>query len=145
MKTYTPSQKGLEKVSPHFAMHEVWCRHCHQLQLDQRLIPALEDLRTLILAPIVVNSCYRCRAHNASLPNSASSSKHILGMAADIWSPKVPLRELYEAALRVPAFRNGGVGVYPEENFIHVDVHSRRRWGWLGRMVSIDDALRQLG
>ena len=28
----------------------------------------------------------------------------------------------HDAALRVPAFFNSGVGIYPADNFIHVDV-----------------------
>ena len=50
------------------------------------------------------------------------------GQAADITLPGRPLRRLYEAAL---AMQLGGVGYYPDDNFIHVDVGRVRRWqGW---------------
>jgi uncharacterized protein YcbK (DUF882 family) len=37
----------------------------------------------------------------------------------------VPLRKLYEAAL---AMRVGGVGYYPDDDFLHVDIGHVRRW-----------------
>jgi uncharacterized protein YcbK (DUF882 family) len=55
----------------------------------------------------------------------ATHSLHMKGQAADITLPGRPLRRLYEAAL---AMQLGGVGYYPDDNFIHVDVGRVRRW-----------------
>ena len=55
-------------------------------------------------------------------------SEHLLGMAADIAIPGASLQRMYELALEVPQFAEGGIGVY-DTNFLHVDVRERRaRW-----------------
>jgi len=72
---------------------------------------------------------YRSPRTNAMLhaldPEVARNSLHMKGQAADITLPGRPLRKLHEAAL---AMQLGGVGYYPDDNFIHVDVGRVRRW-----------------
>ena len=72
---------------------------------------------------------YRSPGTNAMLhaldSEVATHSLHMKGQAADITLPGRPLRRLYEAAL---AMQLGGVGYYPDDNFIHVDVGRVRRW-----------------
>jgi uncharacterized protein YcbK (DUF882 family) len=72
---------------------------------------------------------YRSPRTNAMLhaldPEVARNSLHMKGQAADITLPGRPLRNLHEAAL---AMQTGGVGYYPDDNFIHVDVGRVRRW-----------------
>lgn len=141
---------GTEQLSEHFQARELWCRHCCVLKVAPGLLPALEALRAELCrahgrdVPITVNSGYRCPTHNRRIGGSPNS-KHLRGEAADIWAKGVTLRELYEAALQVPAFAKGGIGVYPQNGFIHIDVANQRRWGWVdGREVSLDSALRML-
>jgi len=54
---------------------------------------------------------------------------------------------MYELAERVTAFREGGIGVYPERGFIHVDIREgRARWGHLGgKYVSLEEAMTTNG
>ena len=72
---------------------------------------------------------YRSPQTNAMLHSLdsevATHSLHMKGQAADITLPGRSLRNLHEAAL---ALRLGGVGYYPDDNFIHVDVGRVRRW-----------------
>jgi uncharacterized protein YcbK (DUF882 family) len=74
-------------------------------------------------------SGYRSPETNAMLheidPEVATNSLHMKGQATDISLPGRPLRKLYETAL---ALRMGGVGYYPDSDFIHVDVGRVRRW-----------------
>lgn len=74
-------------------------------------------------------SGYRSPATNEMLheidPEVATNSLHMKGQATDISLPGRPLRKLYETAL---AMRMGGVGYYPDSDFIHVDVGRVRRW-----------------
>ena len=76
-----------------------------------------------------LTSGYRSPATNAFLhrldSGVAKHSLHMKGQAADISLPGRPLRPVYEAAL---AMRVGGVGYYPNDAFIHVDVGRIRRW-----------------
>ena len=151
MQTHPTTMDGTERISRHFRARELWCRHCHRLHLNSLLLPALEALRKELGTAagfdvsIIVNSGYRCRTHNASVKGSPTS-KHLTGEAADVRAGQgVGLLAIYEAALRVPIFEQGGIGVYPEQGFVHLDIHSRRRWGWLGgKMTTIDAALKRL-
>jgi uncharacterized protein YcbK (DUF882 family) len=74
-------------------------------------------------------SGYRSPKTNAMLhefdPGVATNSLHMKGFATDISLPGRPLRKVYETAL---AMQMGGVGYYPDSNFIHVDVGRVRRW-----------------
>jgi uncharacterized protein YcbK (DUF882 family) len=74
-------------------------------------------------------SGYRSLKTNAMLhefdPGVATNSLHMKGLATDVALPGRPLRTVCETAL---AMQMGGVGYYPESNFIHVDVGRVRRW-----------------
>jgi uncharacterized protein YcbK (DUF882 family) len=48
-----------------------------------------------------------------------------VGKAIDIRVPGVPLKTLHRAAV---SLKGGGVGFYPEPNFVHVDVGRVRYW-----------------
>jgi uncharacterized protein YcbK (DUF882 family) len=86
--------------------------------------------------PIHVISGYRSRGTNDMLRRTvggqASQSRHILGMAADVHFPDVPIRMLrYSALIR----EKGGVGYYPTSAipFVHVDIDRVRAWPRLPR------------
>lgn len=91
-----------------------------------KLARALEELRALAGLPLTITSGYRCPAHNKRI-GGAKMSQHTLGIAADIVSKKLTPKELAALANQVPAFINGGIGVY--SSWIHVDVREgRARW-----------------
>lgn len=98
-----------------------------------QLLDLLVALRTRLdtIAPIAVISGYRSPATNALLRGEnghsgvAAKSLHMVGKAIDIRIPGRPLKALQEIAL---AQRAGGVGYYPQSDFVHVDVGAVRRW-----------------
>jgi uncharacterized protein YcbK (DUF882 family) len=55
----------------------------------------------------------------------AAHSLHLVGKAIDVRVPGVKLRTLYKKAI---SLRGGGVGIYPESDFVHVDVGRVRTW-----------------
>ena len=79
--------------------------------------------------PFHVVSGYRSPATNALLISTtdgvAERSLHLCGQAVDIRIPGVPLKTLGRAAL---SLRAGGVGVYQQSGFVHVDIGRTRRW-----------------
>ena len=64
----------------------------------------------------------RCVATSSGV---AARSLHVAGMAIDIRVPGRPLGAVRDAA---KALRAGGVGYYPDSDFVHVDVGRVRYW-----------------
>jgi uncharacterized protein YcbK (DUF882 family) len=103
---------------------------------EEHLIdPALLDLLHRLTAatettkPFEVISGYRSPKTNQILREKsagvAASSLHMVGKAIDIRLADVPLAALRAAALGLKA---GGVGFYPESDFVHVDTGRVRTW-----------------
>ncbi len=65
--------------------------------------------------------------HLAARSNGvAKRSFHMRGMAADVRISGVSTSVLHDAAV---AMHRGGVGYYPRDRFVHLDVGRPRRWG----------------
>jgi uncharacterized protein YcbK (DUF882 family) len=82
--------------------------------------------------PFHIISGYRSAQTNAMLRERggastgvASHSLHMVGQAIDIRVPGVKLDHLRDAA---KSLKIGGVGFYPDLNFVHVDVGRVRYW-----------------
>lgn len=102
--------------------------------IDRRLLDLLHtlygELQTKDRYHVI--SGYRSPRTNAMLRERggnhtgvASKSLHMVGQAIDIRVPGVPLLELHKAAM---SLKLGGVGYYPNSNFVHVDVGRVRHW-----------------
>jgi uncharacterized protein YcbK (DUF882 family) len=76
-----------------------------------------------------VISGYRSPRTNAALRHAttgvAEHSLHIEGRAIDVRLTSAKTAALRDAAL---ALKSGGVGYYPESNFVHVDTGKFRTW-----------------
>lgn len=132
-------------LTRNFSAREFRCHHCGREGIDLRLVSALQELRDHVGKPITVTSGYRCPEH--PLSKSRPASQHVLGLAADIRIHGMEdALEMFEAAETVPAFLGGGIGLYPWENFVHVDVRGyRARWGFIGnKQVSLDAAIHEM-
>jgi uncharacterized protein YcbK (DUF882 family) len=106
--------------SAHFSEAELGCRcGCGVNAVVQDLLDALEALRAIVGAPVIVNCAYRCLAHNAAV-GGVPDSQHVLGRAADIQVAGKTARELYEQALQVPLIK--GLGVSNHLGYLHIDV-----------------------
>jgi len=124
-------------LSAHFSKSELACHCCGELKIEAALIDALEQLRALAGKEIIVHDGYRCPAHNQKV-GGVSDSEHTRGMAADIAIPGLSLQQMYELALQIPTFLNGGIGVY-DGGFLHVDTRAHQaRWARVrGQYVGI--------
>jgi uncharacterized protein YcbK (DUF882 family) len=74
---------------------------------------------------IQINSAYRTFATNIKTEGSALSSRHMMGRAVDIVVPGFPLARLAGMA---SLFGKGGVGMYLNKGFVHVDTGEERVW-----------------
>lgn len=102
--------------------------------IDPRLLDLLHELGGTLETdqPIHIISGYRSPKTNAALRERgsattgvASHSLHMVGQAIDIRVPGVKLDNLRSAAR---SLKIGGVGFYPDLNFVHVDVGRVRYW-----------------
>jgi uncharacterized protein YcbK (DUF882 family) len=104
-----------------------------QHRIDSTLLDLLHRIHVLTGSqrPFEVISAYRSEATNQMLrgrsENSgvARKSMHLLGRAIDVRLADVPLERLRDVALELQA---GGVGYYPESNFVHIDTGPWRQW-----------------
>lgn len=99
--------------------------------IDQNLLDMLYSLQQQVGKPgtFHIISGYRSSSSNARLYRTTSGvakrSLHMQGKAIDIRLPGVQLDQLRQAALSLHA---GGVGYYPDSNFIHLDTGRPRHW-----------------
>lgn len=100
--------------------------------IDPQLFDLLYRVRQTLGSrqPFQVISGYRSPATNDRLRSTrgggvAKHSLHMEGMAIDIRLPGVALADLRDVAL---GLRAGGVGYYPQEQFVHLDTGRVRSW-----------------
>jgi uncharacterized protein YcbK (DUF882 family) len=99
--------------------------------IDPRLLDLLDAVaaRTGSRDPFQVISGYRSPKTNALMHEHseevAAHSLHMVGKAIDIRLVDGALGHLHDAALQLGV---GGVGFYPQSDFVHVDVGPVRRW-----------------
>jgi uncharacterized protein YcbK (DUF882 family) len=99
--------------------------------IDPKLLDQLSELRVALRTdqPFQVISGYRSPETNLKLASASSGvakqSLHTRGMAIDIRVKDVPLAQLRDTA---KALAQGGVGFYPKDDFVHVDVGRVRSW-----------------
>ena len=74
---------------------------------------------------IQILSGYRTPGHNAKLDGAAKQSQHLNGKAADLYIPAVSTRLLAAMSRLIGV---GGVGIYPNKNYVHVDTGNVRTW-----------------
>jgi uncharacterized protein YcbK (DUF882 family) len=100
-------------------------------RMDIELFDLLYAIRTDLGSrePFHIISGYRSPQTNAKLRNNSSGvakkSLHMQGKAIDINLPGRNLSDLRKIAMNL---QQGGVGYYPESNFVHVDVGRVRSW-----------------
>ncbi|HTO56503.1 MAG TPA: DUF882 domain-containing protein [Pseudomonadales bacterium] len=106
-------------------------RNGDERHMDPALLDVLYDikLKTGTHAPFQVISAYRSPETNQMLRDTtvgvARDSMHMRGQAIDIRLEDVPLATLRSVALDL---KKGGVGFYPESQFVHVDTGRVRHW-----------------
>lgn len=120
------TKNGCLMDTKNFKASEFACPCCGRNEIKGELMEALQQLRNYLGYPIIINSGYRCKRHNAKV-GGVSNSQHLYGIAADIYVAEISTAELSRAANEIKAFRNGGIGTYG--TWVHVDIRKKRaRW-----------------
>lgn len=100
-------------------------------EMDKKLLIQLEEIKGLLRteARVEIISGYRSPITNDMLRSSSSKvakkSFHMQGRAIDFRLQGIPLSEVRDAAKQIKA---GGVGYYPESDFVHIDTGTVRFW-----------------
>ena len=124
-----------------FRDYEFRCNCCGLLNVKPELLDSLQALRDHVGVPVQVTSGTRCPAHNRAV-GGAPGSRHLVGEAADIVIYAMDVLEMYHSAEQIWQ-GTGGIGIYPTNGFVHVDVRgNRKRWSTIyGETFSgIEDA-----
>lgn len=106
-------------------------RNNKQLPIDIALLDQLTQLQACLSKPceFQIISAYRSPETNnmlhANSDGVAKHSMHLEGRAIDIRIPGIRLSELHQRALALQA---GGVGFYPQSDFVHMDSGRIRQW-----------------
>ena len=119
---------------PHFAPEEVLSpdglfqyKNRSILLIQPILLDKLEMFRQHLNKSLLINHAglrfrgYRSPKENYEIVKGETYSFHMQGLAADISCKGLSTEELYKAAL---AFGFTGVGFYPRQYFVHVDVRA---------------------
>lgn len=98
------------------------------IRLSPILVNTLEEIRKRAGdLPLHVTSAYRPIPYNRKV-GGVSNSTHIDGLAADIYSDHLSTEQLHQICDEVIGDR-GGVGYYPTQQFVHIDLRGyRSRW-----------------
>lgn len=78
-------------------------------------------------APVRIVSGYRCEPFSDQI-SGTKKRLHSKGKAANIFVEGIDLTELFKFAESIQELK--GIGIYPEEKFIHVDTRDGNREEW---------------
>lgn len=124
------------KVTKNFSASEFDCNDGSLMPEDVminviELAEQLQILRDHIGKPIRINSAYRSKEYNRRI-GGVKNSMHIIGKAADLVASGMSARELNGVIIdliRDGKMKEGGVGLYVSQGFVHYDIRgTRARW-----------------
>jgi zinc D-Ala-D-Ala carboxypeptidase len=111
------------KLVNYFKESEFACRCCGVAKMQQSTIDKLIKAREIAGIPFVINSGYRCEAHNASV-GGKSEGAHTSGYAVDIKATDSRSRFLILDAVLKAGFNRIGIA----KTFIHIDNDPKVVW-----------------
>ena len=118
------------KLSDNFKSTEFDCKckrtDCKVTRIDEALIECVQKVRDTVEKAVVVNSGYRCDAHNKAV-GGASGSKHKSGLAVDLKCPKDVKLNDFAFICEQAGFH--GVLRYDGQGFVHCDMRDGIYYG----------------
>ena len=119
----------MAKDTKNFKVSEFACKHCGENKIDQRIINMAQVIRDELGVPVKVNSGYRCKPYNATIPGAVADSFHTKGLAADLSCSKggkaiyLVTQKLWLAG-KLPDLQ--WCKYYVKKNFVHIDCGKKR-------------------
>jgi len=104
------------------------CRGGKEYKIHLGLVGILEQISSHFKKTPKILAAYRCEESTEKLAG-AKRSIHNMGKAVHIMIDGVSLPELYNFAKDIPEI--GGIGIYPKDNFIHIDTRAGERVEWV--------------
>lgn len=104
---------------PNFQPHEFACSHTGRIHMDPEFLALLQQLRTLLGVPLIINSGYRDPTH----PREAAKlhpGPHTTGRAADVQARGALAHRILSLALPL-GFTGIGVQQRGQGRFLHLD------------------------
>ena len=125
INAYSKAKDGGKKLSTHFKVKEFACKDGSDAVLvAPRLVMVLQSIRSRFGAAVTINSGYRTPQYNAKV-GGVAHSQHCYGTAADITvKGQKPAAVAAYARELMPDW--GGVGVYSQKGFTHIDVREAK-------------------
>lgn len=109
----------------YFKIDEFKCKCCGKVQMDTKFLERLDEARGYAGVAFVINSGYRCPAHNHEV--GSTSDNHTMGLAADIKCDTGVRRLILVRAL----LKAGFVRIGLSDGFIHADASDKVAAIWL--------------
>lgn len=110
---------------PSFSPQELACRGTGKLMINEAALDRLQALRDRLGKPLIVNSAYRSPEHNKAV-GGAKNSQHLQAKAFDVRMDNHD-PAAFIAAAKAEGFT--GIGTYPRQGFVHIDIGPARSWG----------------
>ena len=125
INAYSKAKDGGKKLSTHFKVKEFACKDGSDAVLvAPRLVMVLQSIRSHFGAPVTIASAYRTPQYNAKV-GGVAHSQHCYGTAADITvKGQTPAAVAAYARQIMPDW--GGVGIYSQKGFTHIDIREAR-------------------
>ena len=125
INAYSKAKDGNKKLSTHFKVKEFACKDGSDAVLvAPRLVMVLQSIRSHFGTAVTINSGYRTPQYNAKV-GGVAHSQHCYGTAADITvRGQTPAAVAAYARQLMPDW--GGVGVYSQKGFTHIDVREAK-------------------
>ena len=125
INAYSKAKDGGKKLSTNFTVKEFACKDGSDAVLvAPRLVMVLQSIRSHFGTAVTINSGYRTPKYNAKV-GGVAHSQHCYGTAADITvRGQTPAEVAAYARELMPDW--GGVGVYSQKGFTHIDTREVR-------------------
>lgn len=129
------------KQNPYFKESEFKCKcgKCRSITPPDELIDILCQIREHYGKPVIINSGYRCKEHNAKI-GGAPQSRHVAGDAADFTVKDIKTIDLYNYVILT--YGDGPYGIAkrisqnPYAGFVHFDCRGKKaRWTYKGSIL----------